>query len=444
MTVTYDPKHPKYFDEKDMREELERVYDLCHGCRLCLNLCPSFPTLFNAVDAHDGDVAKMTIPEQDQVVDECYQCKLCYVKCPYVPPHEWELDFPRLMLRAEAVRNRNAIKDKNPSALKDKVTNQVLGRTDLMGKAATLAPQLANATVGKPGSPVRKVMEKTVGVAAERVLPPYSATRFSTWFKRHRPGGAKKESARKVALFPTCLVEYSNPDIGKDMVKVYERNGVSCSLPEGERCCGAPWLHSGEFDTFVKQGEHNVKLLAEAVRTGNDVVVPQPTCGYVLKRDYPEYIDSDDARLVAEHTYDASEYLWKMHKDQLPGDDHTEIDTEFSGEVPAKTAYHVPCHLQAQNIGLRSRDLLKLTGTKVKLVNKCSGIDGMWGFRAENYDLSRKVVKPLVENLEDSDADVVAGDCHLANGAIDQETGKKPRHPLQQLARAYGIPEESD
>ena len=431
MTVTYDPKHPKYFDEWDLRGELTRVYDLCHGCRLCVSLCPSFPTLFDLIDAKDGAVEELTPAEQDQVVDECYQCKLCYVKCPYTPPHEWELDFPRLMLRAEAVGTRQH------STVKDKLTTQMLGRTDLLGKLATTTPRLANATVGKPGSTIRKTMEKVVGVAAERVLPPYAKTRFSTWFRKRRPSLGRPPQA-KVTVFPTCLVEYSNPAVGQDLVKVYERNGVSCGLPDKIGCCGAPWLHSGDFDHFTKEAARNVEVLAAAVRAGNDIVVPQPTCGYVLKRDYPEYLGTDDAKLVGAHTYDASEYLWRLHKG-----DGTELDTKFEGEVPETTAYHVPCHLQAQNIGLRSRDLLKLTGTKVKLVQKCSGIDGMWGFRADNYELSRKVIKPLVAGIEAADADVVVGDCHLANGAINQETGRVPQHPLQQLARAYGIaPEE--
>ena len=431
MTVTYDPDHPAYYDEKDLRQELERVYDLCHGCRLCLSLCPSFPTMFNLIDAHDGDVAAMTPAEQDQVVDECYQCKLCYVKCPYIPPHEWQLDFPRLMLRAEAVR---------PKSLKEKVTTQALSRIDTTGKVASLTAPVTNAALGKPGSALRRAMDKVVGIAADRVLPPYSKVRFSTWFKKRREAGGgrlgRTEQGR-VAVFPTCMVEYQNPAIGQDLVKVYERNGVTCDLAEGAGCCGAPWLHAGEFGEFRKQAARNVARLADTVRAGHDIVVPQPTCGYVLKRDYPEYLGSADARLVAEHTYDAGEYLWRLHKGE-----GTELDKEFPGEVPATVAYHVPCHLQAQNIGLRSRDLIKLTGAKVTAVQKCSGIDGTWGLRSENYELARKVAIPLRDALAKADAEVVSGDCHLANGAIVQETGSAPLHPLQLLARAYGIAPE--
>jgi Fe-S oxidoreductase len=428
LTTTYDPKHPKYFDEADLREEMTRVFDLCHGCRLCLSLCPAFPSLFNLIDAKDGDVAALSVAEQDQVVSECYQCKLCYLKCPYVPPHEWQLDFPRLILRAEAVANKSS------TNLKGKLTTQVLGRADLLGSVGTFMAPLANAVTAKRGSIARKLMDRTVGLAADRVLPPYARERFTTWFKkRQQPALGRPEQAR-VSVFPTCLVEYQNPSIGRDLVEVYEHNGVRCELAPTTSCCGAPWLHSGEVEPFINQARRNVAALAEAVRRGQDVVVPQPTCGYVLKRDYPEYLGSDDAKMVAEHTYDAAEYLWRLHKG-----DGTSIDTEFGGDVPDTVAYHVPCHLRAQSIGLRSRDLMKLTGAKVTAVQNCSGIDGTWGLRSENYELARKVAAPLMAALEKADAEVVAGDCHLANGAIFEETGREPMHPLQLLARAYGL-----
>ncbi len=433
MTTTYDPFHPKYFDEADLRGELTRVYDLCHGCRLCFKFCPSFPTLFAFVDAHDDqDAGRLTPAQQDQVVDECFGCKRCYINCPYIPGQsEWNLDFPRLMMRADQVRVHH-----KELSVEAKIQNQVLGRTDLIGKLNTAAAPLANKAIGTPGSFTRKVMEKTVGIAAERVLPPYAKQRFSTWFRTHTASITGRRQGR-VALFPTCLVEYQNPAIGRDLVKVYERNGIECSLPTGEVCCGAPWLHSGDVDHFVKEGRKNVKVLADAVRAGNDVVVPQPTCGYIIKKDYIDYIGGPDAELVAANTYDAAEYLMKVHK----GDD-TQLDTDFTGEVPEALTYHAPCHLRAQNIGLRSRDLMKLTGTKITLVAECSAIDGTWGYREQNYEMSRKVAKKMADAIIKADNDVVAGDCNLANGGILQETGKQPVHPIQVVARAYGIPEE--
>jgi len=380
MTITYDPKHPMYLDEADTRHELERVYNVCHGCRLCFELCPSFPTLFSYIDVHDDqDAGQMTPAQQDHVIDECFQCKLCSINCPYTPnQHEWALDFPRLMLRANAMRRENG-----QVSLRNKLTTAVIGRTNAIGKVAISMGVVTGVVMGaKPGSLIRKVVEKTAGISSVRLLSPFARIRFSTWFK-NRPKTTMLNRQAKVAVFPTCLVEYQDPGIGQDLIKVYERNGIECSLAGEAACCGAPFLHSGDIDAFTKVAKKNVKMLADEVRAGNEIVVPQPTCGYVLKKDYVDYVGGADATLVAENTYDAAEYLIRLHKT-----DGKSLDLNFTGEIPETITYHTPCHLRAQNIGLKSRDLMKLTGAKIKLVQQCSGIDGMWGLRAENVHLS--------------------------------------------------------
>ena len=433
MTTTYDPAHPRYLDEADLRHELERVYDLCHGCRLCFNLCPAFPTLFDLIDAKDGVVSALTPAEQDKVVDECFQCKLCYVKCPYVPPHEWELDFPRLMLRAHAVD-----KAKGSPTLKERLTDQFLGQTDLLGTVSSAAAPVVNALVGRPGSLPRRALQATVGIHAERLLPPYTRERFTTWLRR-RPPVAVESPRAEVAVFPTCFVEYMEPAIGKDLVGVLERNEMACSVPDGTRCCGAPWLHAGEVDRFVQAAQRNVGALAAAVRAGRDVVVAQPTCSYVIRKDYPIYAPGPDAELVASRTFDAAEYLVNFHRAAGSGG----LRTDFTGPVPETVTYHLACHLRAQSIGFKGRDLLQLTGARVQLVERCSGIDGTWGYREENYELSKKVARPLVRELSGANADAVCGDCHLANTAIREATGSRPLHPVQVVARAYGIGEDA-
>jgi glycerol-3-phosphate dehydrogenase subunit C len=433
MTTIYDPHHPLYLDEADVRQELTRVYDLCHGCRLCFKFCTAFPSLFEMIDRfEDQDAGRLTPAEQDRVVDECFQCKLCYVNCPYIPElHEWALDFPRLMLRADAMRVQNGHK-----GVRSKITNQVMGRTDLLGAAGSLTAAITNRAINaNEGSLIRKTMAKVTGVSSVRLLPPYAKQRFSTWFKkRSKPALAKRQGA--VTVYPTCLVEYQQTDVGKDLVRVYEHNGIECQQTAAG-CCGAPWLHSGDVKHFTKLAGQNVKTLAAEVRRGTDIVVPQPTCGYVLKKDYVDYVGGPDAELVAEHTYDAAEYLMKVHKAE-----GTSLDTEFPGVVPASVTYHTPCHLRAQNIGFKSRDLMKLTGATVKLVQQCSGIDGMWGLRAENEEISIPIAKKLGAEIERAGGDVVTGDCHLANTAITEQTGRTPLHPIQLIARAYGLPDD--
>ena len=442
MTTTYDPFHPRYFDEGDLREEMTRVYDLCHGCRLCFKFCDSFPSMFAAIDRHDDqDAAKMTVAEQDQVVDECFQCKLCYVNCPYIPgQHEWALDFPRLMMRAEQVLHRN-----RRAPLKERLTDKALGSTDLVGRLGSATAPLTNKAISTPGSATRGLMQKVVGIHAERVLPPYARTRFSTWFRTHSPKLATDRRSEKVAaIFPTCLVEYQDTQVGRDLVGVYERNGIRCALPGDQVCCGAPMLHQGDVDGFRSNAERNIGILAKFIRTarghGQDVavVVPEPTCGYILKKDYVDYVGGADAELVAANTYDASEYLMKVHREDKAGGGDG-LDTTFEGTVPETTTYHAPCHLRAQNIGLKSRDLIKLTGTKITLVAECSGIDGTWGLREENFEMSRKVARKMASEIIRADSETVAGDCSLANGGIVLETGAQPQHPLSLVARAYGI-----
>lgn len=441
MTTTYDPHHPKYLDEADVREELTRVYDLCHGCRLCFKFCTSFPTLFEMIDRFDDqDAGRLTPAEQDQVVEECFQCKLCYINCPYIPElHEWALDFPRLMLRAEAMRHANG-----HVPLRQKITTQAMARTDVLGTVASLAAPVANKVIQAPeGSAVRKVVAKTAGVSPVRLLPPYAKQRFSSWMKRRTAQVAEKRQG-KVTVFPTCLVEYQDVQVGKDLVRVYERNGIECATTAAG-CCGAPWLHSGDVKQFTKVANKNVQTLAAEIRAGGgDVVVPEPTCGYVLKKDYLDYCDPAhraDAELVAEHTYDAAEYLMKVHKDE-----GTELDTDFAGEVPDNITYHAACHLRAQNIGFKSRDLMKLTGAKIKLVQQCSGIDGMWGLRQGNEEIAIPIAKKLAEQIDKAGAaqpgTIVSGDCSLANTAIAEQTGAAPSHPLSVVARAYGIPKD--
>jgi len=375
----------------------------------------------------------MTPSQQDQVVDQCFQCKLCQLNCPYTPEqHESAVDFPRLMLRADAMRHATG-----QVAIRARLTDNVIGRTDLLGRVASRAAPVVNKVVTAPaGSIVRKALEVATGVSSVRVLPPYARQRFTTWFKR-RPRVRIAKRQGRVAVFPTCVVEYQQPSIGHDLVKVYERNGIECSLVDGARCCGAPWLHSGDIEQFTKVAERNVRSMAAAVRRGKDIVVPQPTCGYVLKKDYVDYVGGTDATLVAEHTYDAAEYLMKVHRGA-----GTSLDIDFTGDVPGTITYHAPCHLRAQNVGLKSRDLLMLTGAKVTLVQQCSGIDGMWGLRAENDSVSMRISDKLGDVVRQVGGDAVAGDCHLANVVITEQTDETPVHPLQLIARAYGISEE--
>jgi glycerol-3-phosphate dehydrogenase subunit C len=420
-----DLRKTEFWDLGKVDGELRRVYDICAGCRRCLPLCPSFKVLFDRLDveAVDGDVEKLPKADVKEVVDLCYQCKLCFNHCPYTPPHRWAIDFPRLMLRARAAEARQ-----HGVSLQDRM----LGNADLVGKLGSLMAPLSNWM--NELSVHRAFMQAVTGIHRKRQLPRFHRPTFSSWFKSTaKPAAAEggRTASRKVALFSTCSVEYNAPAIGRAAVRVLERNGVDVSVP-AQRCCGMPYLDGGAVDECRALVRDNVRTLAAAVREGREIVSPGPTCSYMLKQEYPWLDGSDDARLVAANTRDLFEYLGRL---QAAG----ALDTGFSRPVGPVT-YHVPCHLRAQNIGTKSADVLRaIPGTTVNVVERCSAVDGTWGFKTQYFDLSMKVAQPLFDAVRTGGTPTVATDCPLAALQITQGTGITPRHPIQILAHAYGL-----
>lgn len=417
---TFDIREAEFWDRRDVEGELRRVYDICNGCRRCLPLCPSFKVMFDRIDVDevDGDIEKLPAADVKEVVDLCYQCKLCYNHCPYTPPHRWAVDFPRLMLRARASEAR----EKGVST-----QDRMLGNTELVGKLGSLTAPLSN-WMNELGVH-RAFMQWVAGIHKDRNLPRFFRETFSKWFRK-RARATVAAPTRKVALFATCTVEYNDPAIGRAAVAVLERNGVDVSLPS-QRCCGMPYLDGGAVDECRALVKENVRTLAEAVREGRDIVSPGPTCSYMLKQEYPWLDGSEDAKLVASHTRDLFEYLAGLHAQGA-------LDTRFTRPVGPIT-YHVPCHLRAQNIGTKSADVLRLIpGATVDAIERCSAVDGTWGFKKEYYELSLKVATPLFDAVKEG-GPVTATDCPLAALQIAQGTGRQARHPIQVLADAYGL-----
>jgi Fe-S oxidoreductase len=423
----YDPLAPDFYDAGAARAERDRTFHICSDCRVCVKLCPSFKSLFAMIDDLGGTehVDELTAEQHQRVVDECYQCKLCYVICPYTPDQqqEWRIDFPQLMLRSLAIQGREG---------KASASARLLARTDLQGKVATTLAPVVNASANV--KPFRIVMEKATGIARDRLLPTFTKVRFSRWFRNRTPKGSGARG--RVALFPSCLVEYQQPAIGKAMVGVLEHNGFACDLPEGQVCCGMPWLDAGDTQKFREHAEKNVEALLPAVERGMSIVVPQPTCAYTMKDEVPAFLGTEAARKVAANTFEASEFLMNEHRRE-------ELDTNFTGKTYETITWHAACHYRAQQIGPRSSQLMQLTGAKVQMIERCAAIDGTWGLRAENVEMAKRVAAPLMERVRDSEADLVVGDCQLANVAIHEETDKQPSHPMQVMARAYGIEEEA-
>jgi Fe-S oxidoreductase len=417
--MTLDIRQADFWKLDKVDAELRRVYDICAGCRRCLPLCPSFRVMFDRLDtdAVDGDVDKLPAADVKEVVDLCYQCKLCFNHCPYTPPHRWQVDFPRLMLRARSAEAR---------ARGVSLQDRFLGNTELVGKLGSAAAPLSNWASGLTIQ--RRVMEATVGIHRDRQLPAFHRETFSRWFDRRRPPSLRPQA--RVALFATCSVEFNDPATGKAAVAVLEKNGVDVTLP-AQRCCGMPYLDGGAVKEAKRLIADNARTLAQAVREGRQIVVPGPTCSYMLKQEYPWLDGSDDANLVAAHTRDLFEYLASLNAEGR-------LDTTFP-HPPGKIAYQLPCHLKAQNLGTRSADVLRLTGATVETVERCSAVDGTWGMKKEYFELSMKLAEPLFRDLRAAEPDAVATDCPLAALQIKQGTGANARHPIQILAEAYGL-----
>jgi glycerol-3-phosphate dehydrogenase subunit C len=402
-------------------KELFRVTEICDGCRRCHRLCPSFDFMLERVDAHEGDVAKVSPADYRRIVDLCYQCKLCFNHCPYTPPHRFDIDFPRLMLRAKAARARV-----------EGVTRQDrwLGNPDAVGAVGCATAPLSNWANGF--KPARLVLEAAVGIAKERILPKFHHKTFARWFRERAP---KPPKPHRTAMFFTCFVNYNEPQVGRDAVSVLEHNGCSVECPE-QVCCGMPYLDAGDVAGATRNARRNLDVLAPLVAAGADVIVPQPTCSYVIKKEYPDLVPGEESKRVAARTFDLFEFLVGRHREGA-------LVTEFPGKGPGRIAYHVPCHLRAQNMGFKTRDVLQLIpGTKIELVERCTAMDGTWGMKKEYYPLSLTFARKVAQEMEASKPDTYMTDCSLAALQVQEVRGQKPAHPAGLLREAYGLPAE--
>ncbi len=416
--MSFDITSKEFWDSSATRAELKRVFDICYGCTLCHTLCPSFVSLFQMMDENFGEASNLKDEQLKLVVDQCYQCKLCYPICPYVPPHEWDIDFPRTMMRTNLVEAK-----KRGASLADKL----FGDTDGVGRLASWAAPLVNWANRNPS--LRASMEKHLGIHRDRLLPTFHTETFAKWLRKN-PSLLKGNGEEKAALFYTCTVNYNEPEIGKATVGVLHKNGIECVVPE-QQCCGLPFLDVGLLDRAKKKIAANVAALTPAVRQGYKIVVPSASCSYMLKQDYPRFLPTEDSRRVAENTLDLSEYLVKIHE-------RGKLDLGFAHKI-GKIRYHQPCHLKAQDIGFKAQELMALIpGAEVSRMQCCSGHDGSWSVKKENFEASMKVGRPLFKFLKPEDACTVT-DCPLSAIQVQQGTGKKPVHPIVVMARAYGL-----
>ncbi|MDE0789510.1 MAG: heterodisulfide reductase-related iron-sulfur binding cluster [Woeseiaceae bacterium] len=427
-----DWQSDEFYAEEPLYEELERVFDVCHGCRRCFNLCNAFPTLFDAVDESDTmEVDGVPKKVYWDVVDHCYLCDMCYMsKCPYVPPHEWNIDFPHLMLRAKAARFK-----RDGASVRDKI----LSATDAVGKLAgiPIVVDVVNATNrSKVG---RKVLEATLGVHHKAPVPAYhskTARKRLSRLEDAAPTDVRPtaKTRGKVVLYTTCYGNRNHPVIDEDLVAVFEHNNIPMALAEKESCCGMPKLELGDLEAVAKAKDINIPILAAMVDEGWDIVTPIPSCTLMFKQELPlMFPDDEDVVKVRDAMYDPFEYLMLRHKDG-------ELKTEFEKTL-GKVSYQVPCHLRVQNIGLKTRDVLQLVPeTQVEVIERCSGHDGTYAVKKEFRDISKKIARPVVNKLKRAEADHFVSDCPMAAEQIAQDVEEHDAtNPMSLLRSAYGI-----
>ena len=422
----------EFYDESALMTELERVFDICHGCRRCFNLCHSFPTLFDAVDESES-MELDTVPKSAywEVVDHCYLCDMCYMtKCPYVPPHEWNVDFPHLMLRAKAIRFK-----KHGASKRDRL----LTSTDKVGQFAGIPVISQTVNAVNRSKSGRALLENVLGVHRDAPVPAYHSNTA-----RKRLGSLQEDSGEsaeptaetqgKAILFTTCYGNHNLPSMVEDLVAIYHHNDIAVNLPSNEVCCGMPKLDLGDLDAVKRAKDINIAELAAWVDKGWDIVTPVPSCTLMFKQELPlMFPDDPDVIKVRDATFDPFEYLMLRHKEG-------KLKTEFAKSL-GKVAYQVPCHLRVQNIGLKTRDLLQLVpDTQVEVIERCSGHDGTYAVKKETHLISKKIARPVVNKVKKSEADHFVSDCpmaaeQIAQGVDDQDAG----NPFALLRTAYGI-----
>jgi len=430
--LSYSPSQAVYWDPAALQKEVTRVFEICHGCRLCFKYCDTFPSLFSLLDnKYDGDVTRITASETHSIMDACFQCKLCEVQCPYTPRdnHQFQLDFPKLVHRYDAHKAK-----KEGLSLRDRL----LGNPDAAGLLARLSFGIANLMNRVPIQ--RWLMEKVLGIHRAKTLPDFAPSTFEKWASRE--GLITRKKNCEAVLFQTCYVQNNDPEIGRDTVAVMRKNSVDLQCVEGLQCCGMPRWESGDLEGLRSQAKANIDRLLPFVENGAKIVAINPTCSMMMRREYPELVSAEDrerAARLAESVMDPSEYLWSMRNE-------ARFSTDFKSTPGSTVGYHAPCHLRAQAVGFKGRDLLrKIPGVVPKTVMECCGHDGTYAMKVEGFEPSKRIGQRAFDGMKASESKVWATDCPLAAIQFEQHAGVKPMHPMSILARAYredGFPDK--
>ena len=432
--------NPDFYNEEKLFGELERIFDICHGCRRCVSLCNSFPTLFDLVDESSTmEVDGVAKADYWKVVDQCYMCDLCYMtKCPYTPPHEWNLDFPHTMLRAKAIKFKKGEVGK---------AEQFLASTDKHGSLAGIPIVVQAANAVNKTKPARALMEKVLDVDKDAWLPALATTKFRSAAKDSTlPAVVDGErTPGKVAIYATCYVNYNEPGIGHDLLKILAHNDIPYVIVDKEQCCGMPKLELGDLDAVAQSKEANVPVLAKYAKEGYAILSAVPSCTLMFKQEIPlMFPDDAETQAVKLAMWDPFEYLMARKRDGL-------LKTEFHQPL-GNISYQIPCHGRVQNIGRKTEEMLKMIpDTALNTIERCSGHAGTYGVKKQHHQTAMKIGKPVFKAMatmkDGAKPDYISSDCplgghHIAQGfQVNGQVVPTLAHPLTLVRKAYGLPE---
>ena len=419
-----DWRNPDFLDESRYEEELRRVADACHGCRRCVSLCNSFPTLFDLIDESETfEVDGVSYNDFNSVIDHCYMCDLCFMtKCPYVPPHEWEIDFPHLMLRGKAIKHA-----KNKVRLRDKI----LTSTDMIGKIFSKIILARIVNLMNKVSIFRKMLSKFFGIHEKAKLPKF----FSKTAKSLKLSHKANNSVYKVAIFTTCYHNYNEPSVIQDFYDVLKHNNISVEIINDDNCCGMPKLELGDIKLVEKMMTKNISKFMKFVDKGYYIIAPIPSCVLMFKQELPLLFPSNiDLMKVSNSFRDPFEFLNFLNTKGL-------LNTNFKNKL-GDVSYQVACHQRVQNMGMLTKKILELIpGTTINAIEKCSGHDGTYGVKSESHDIAIKIARPITKAFKNANFDSFTSDCSLAAHHIENSLGniQVPEHPISLIKKAYGI-----
>ena len=412
---------------------MRRVFDICHGCRRCFNLCDSFPKLFDMIDvSKNEDVESLSSNQFKPVVDACTLCDMCFMtKCPYVPPHEFDLDFPHLMLRYRAAQKKL---NKLP------VVPAQLAQIDRNAKLGVMFSLLINWMSNIKNKLLRKILELVTGIDKRVKLPAYNSQTFTNYFKKNKDliNSDAPSKNRKVLIYSTCFVNFNKKDTGIAALKVLKKNGVEVQEAY-PGCCGMPFLEQADLTKVVEQAKKVSKDLLEWVDKGYQVITLTASCGLMLKFEWPLLLPNDEnIKKLSKNISDIDEYIVDIAQNEGLAEGLQEID----GGVTV----HNACHARAQNMGIKARDMLKLIpNIKMDVVERCAGHGGTFGVMKETYDLAIKVGRPTARQIKSKNNKYLASDRPLAGKQLKQlETDTKivndeALHPIELIAKSYRL-----